>query len=112
MATLTLNVVARGGVTVSLVAAAGGGDEFVNTGQEFFMITNGGGGSINVTITTPNSVDGNAIADVVIAVGNGVTMFIGPFPKGTYNDSANKVQIAYSGVTTVTVGVFRVISFI
>ncbi len=111
MATLTLNVVARAGVTVSLASAAVGGDEFVNTGQEFFMITNGGG-SINVTISTPNSVDGNAIADLVVVVGAGVTMFIGPFPKGTYNDSANKVQITYSGVTTVTVGVFRVVSFL
>lgn len=73
------------------------------------MVTNGGGSSINVTIDDPGSTSpANATAfnpDVVVAVPNGQTRLIGPFPVNRFNDANGLVAVSYSGVTTVTVGV-------
>lgn len=107
MATLTVQTVSTAGLADSLAAAAGGGDQFANTGREFFEVLNGGGGSVNVTFETPATVDGEPIADRVVAVAAGVRKKIGPFPTSTYNDANGRVQVTYSGVTTVTVGVFK-----
>ena len=107
MATLTVNQVTITGLTDALVAAAGGGDDFLNTGKEWFEVNNGGGGSITVTFATPATVEGVAIDNPAIAVGAGVRKKIGPFAPGLFNDSNGKVQVTYSGVTTVTVGAFK-----
>ncbi len=109
MATLTVQTIVVTGLTESLVAAAGGGDEFVNADDVFIIITNGSGGSITLTIETPAIIEGDlAIAERTISIGAGATKLIGPFDKGVYNDSAGKVQLTYSGVTSLTVGVFQI----
>lgn len=108
MATLTVATAVVAGIDVAGAAAAGGGDEFVNTGKEVLQVANGGGGSINVTAATAGTIDGLAIADNVVAVGAGVTKMIGPFDPKLYNDVNGKVQVTYSGVTTVTVKVVKV----
>lgn len=112
MAVLTVQDAAISGLAESLVAAAGGGDSFDNNGNCLLEVVNGGGGSINVTIDDPNSPNpGSASAfnpDVVIAVPNGTTRLIGPFPPFRFNDVNGRVQVAYSGVTTVTVRVIRI----
>lgn len=107
MATLTASSVTTSGLTDSLTAAAGGGDEFANTGHEWFEVLNGSGGSITVTFTTSATVQGEPIADRAVTVANGARKKIGPFPTDVYNDSNGKVQVAYSGATSVTVGVFK-----
>jgi hypothetical protein len=107
MATLTVQIIALAGITPTLVAAAGGGDEFVNSGSEFIHIANGGGGSINVTVDSQAACNQGSDHDAVVAVPAGEERFIGPFPKDRFNDSDGKVQIAYSGVTSVTVGIVR-----
>lgn len=81
--------------------------------RAFLHVKNGGGGSINVTITaddTSISVPGVGtltIANWVVAVTNGTEAFIGPFPDA-FKDSTNTVAIAYSGTTSVTAAVIRV----
>lgn len=110
MATLTAQTISRAGVEPSLASAAGGGDQFINSGSEFFEVVNGGGGGITVTIATQATVDGKAIADDAISVGAGEAHRIGPFPPGLYNDANGYVQVTYSGVTSVTVGVFRMVN--
>ena len=106
MATLTVGTIIRTGTGFesALVAAAGGGDEFANTGFEFFRITNGAI-TCNVTFTTPRTVAGMAITDLAVAVGAGTTRMIGPFPVGTYNNGNGLVQVTYDDVTNVTVEV-------
>ena len=106
MATLAVQSIIRAGLVQTYAAATSGGDEFVNTGAEYVEIINGSAATIVVTIDTPNTVDGLAIADRVISILAGETRKIGPFPTATYNDSAAKVQITYDGVTTLTIGVF------
>jgi hypothetical protein len=107
MAALTVNQISATGLTDALVAAAGGGDTFVNDGRTFLEVLNGSGGSINVTFTTPALVQGIAVSDPVVAVGAGVRKKIGPFPTELFNDANGAVGVAYSAVTTVTVGAFK-----
>ncbi len=108
MPTLTVNSLSRDGVDDAGVAADAGGDQFANSGAEFFRIHNGGGAQITVTIATQLAVDGEAVADKTVDVPAGESRVIGPFPTGLYNDSSNNIQLTYSGVTSVTVGVFSV----
>lgn len=104
MALLTVVDLVRAGIDMaSAVAAAGGGDSFVNTGKEFLAVKNGSGGAITVTFVTQVTVDGQPVADLAVSVPAGHTMDIGPFPPGYYNDGSGQVQVTYSGVTSLTV---------
>lgn len=110
MATLSIQTIARAGLTPSYASAAGGGDEFANTGIQFAHIKNGSGGDIVVTIATPNSVDGLAIADRTVTVSAGSEEMIGPFPVAHYNDANSKVQLTYDGVTSLTIAILQLTS--
>lgn len=107
MATLSVQNISRSGMTLSTGAAAGGGDEFPNDGRTFIYVNNGGGGSITVTTVTQQTVDGKAVADDSISVPNAQARYIGPFPPSIYNDVNDRVQVTYSGVTSVTVAAVR-----
>lgn len=107
MATLTVQEISRSAITPSYGAAAGGGDQFPNDGRTYLHIKNGGGSSITLTIATQMTVDGKAVADDAIAVTNAQERVVGPFPPAIYNDANGMVQLTYSGVTSVTVGAFR-----
>jgi hypothetical protein len=100
------------GLTVSLVAGnATDHHSFDNItgGDVFLMVVNGGGGSINVTIYTAQTLTSQnlTVQDVVVAVGAGVTKMIGPFPTTTFNQSDGKVYVDLSGDTSVTIGAIR-----
>jgi hypothetical protein len=82
-------------------------------GDLFLAVINASAGSINVTVNTPATQDGLAVASQVVAVAASTTKFIGPFPPRTYNvatgnTNEGKVEIDYSAVTSVTVGVFSI----
>lgn len=110
MATLTVDELDRLGFNLdTLVAADVGGDEFANDGQMAFVITNGDASPHTVTFVTQQTVDDEAVADKAVVVAAGDTMIIGPFPTSVYNDANSKVQATYDAVTSVTVGVFRLI---
>lgn len=108
MPTLTLQVITLTGITPALVAADVGGDEFVNSGSEFIHIKNGDASPITVTVNSQalcnQGVDHDV--EVVIPASTG-EKFIGPFPKDRFNDADGKVQITYSAVTSVTIGIVR-----
>ena len=108
MAVLTVQQVVRAGLEPVFVAAAGGGDEFVNTGTEYLEVVNGSGADVTVTIVTPNTVDGLAVTDRAVVVTAGERRKIGPFPTSIYNNSNAKVNVTYSSATSVTVGLFKV----
>lgn len=108
MATLTVNSVTRAGVTDTLVAAAGGGDSFLPDREVFIRVVNGGGSPITVTVETKNTSFGHAVADVSVSVTNGESRIIGPFPAEVFADPTDGLaDITYSGVTSVTVGAFK-----
>jgi hypothetical protein len=111
MATLSVQTAAIAGTAVTFAAAAGGGDQFANSGNERFVVKNGGGSPITVTIDSPGTCSfgttANAAHDLAVAVAAGAETMIGPFATDKYSDSNGNVQITYSGVTTVTVAVVR-----
>ena len=97
------------GAAPSLTAAAGGGDTFTPAGNLFLYVNNGGGSPITVTVVTPQTARGLAISDQSFSVTNGQARFARISPADFYADPTTGVgNITYSGVTTVTVGVFQV----
>lgn len=107
MATLTVQNISLAGITPSYTAAAAGGDEFANTGDTYFQIKNGGS-EITLTIETPAKIEGIDIAEITVTIpattGDKV---IGPFDTAIFNQTTGRVAVTYSGVTTVTVGAFK-----
>ena len=93
------------GVNVTdLDAAVTSADSFLvpNNGNVRLIVVNAAGAN-NVTVTTPNAVDGLAIADLVIALTASKTYVLGPFPPAIYNNSAGQVRFTVSANADVTV---------
>jgi len=114
LATLTVLSLTSVGNTPNFVAAAAGGDEFVNSDKSFFAVKNGGGGSINVTVAIQRSsfdIPGFGrvgFSALVIAVPPGEERYI-KVPPGPYNDpNTGRVEVTYSAVTSVTVAAIQV----
>lgn len=105
---LTYQQIDRDGVVPSYASANADGNSLANDGRMFLHVKNGSGSSINVTVETPGTVDGNAVADKVVAVAAGSEKMIGPYPPDVYNQSDGTMYIDYSAVTSVTVGVLRI----
>ena len=105
----TQNVVLTGsGLTPAYTAAAGGGDTTAAGDRVFLHVKNGGGSPITVTLTTPGTVSDVAVSDPTYSVTNAQERMIGPLKPQLFADpTTGLVSIAYSGVTTVTVGAFQ-----
>lgn len=117
MADLTVQKISRAGVDPAggEVAAAAGGDAFINDGKTFLRVNNAGAGAVVVTFTAQNtSVRPTGpfgvitVADIVVTVGAGLVREIGPIPQGIFNDGNGKVQVTYDQVTSVTVAARKV----
>jgi hypothetical protein len=107
MATLTTQQIGIAGTSVTLTAAAGGGDAVSADDRTFLIVTNGGGSPITVTIVIPGTYYGVAIADPTVSVTNATTKYIGPLPSQIADPTTGLVSVTYSGVTTVTVAAVR-----
>lgn len=103
MAALTTSSVVAAGLTDTL-AAVGASDTFTNTGSEWIEVSNGSGGSINVTVTASQTFLGETITNRVVAVGNGARKKIGPFPPAVFGTT---VTVTCSATSSVTIGVFK-----
>ena len=78
MATLTVQQVTQTGLNPSLVAAAGGGDEFVNGGDIFVEVDNQDASATTVTFETARQVEGFDVDDLAVSVPAGERRLIGP----------------------------------
>ncbi len=108
MATLATQSITRAGLEATYAAAAGGGDKFAPDANAVLHVKNGSGGDITVTVATQGTVVGNPIADNAVVVTAGEERFIGPWPYEHYSAAADGLAaITYSGVTSLTVAVFR-----
>jgi hypothetical protein len=108
MATLTTQVVnLTSGLVPSMGSAAA--DDKVRPGPTtFLMVSNGSGGSINVTIAVPGTTKyGQANPSIVIAVANGATKLIGPLTK-LVQGTDKLVDVDYSATSSVTRAAIRV----
>lgn len=107
MALLATTQITRAGTDPSTGAVAAGatGDEFVPGDRVFLRVVNGGGGASAVTVTTPKSVRGQAVADLVVNVPAGGQRLIGPLPKQDYADPSNqRGDVACAPSAGVTIG--------
>jgi len=62
------------------------GHHISNDGRVVLLARNSdAGGAHNVTIQTPGTIDGLAVADRVVSLPLSSSKYIGPFPTGVYN---------------------------
>lgn len=112
MAVLTVQDAAIAGLAETFAAAAGGGDSFANNGLCLLHIKNASGAPITVTVDDPGSPAPAGATqfnpDVAVIVPAAGERLIGPFPPFRFNDSNGRVNLTYSGVTTLTVAVVRI----
>lgn len=103
MAELTAVAADRAANEMVMVAAAAGGDTFVNDGQQLVLLLNGSGSPMTVTFVTTKEVDSDlAVEDRDIVIPAGEMHLLG---KWSTNDYGATVSMTYSLETTVTVGV-------
>jgi hypothetical protein len=106
MATLTVNTVARTGLSShagALTAAAGGGDVFSNDGRTFIEVDNAHTSAQSVNIQA--WIEGAWLTVRTISVTNAQRRIIGPFPMD-WNNASGQINLTYSAVTALTVGVY------
>lgn len=109
MSTLALQqTVPVTGIVPSFVAAGAGGDKFPPGDRTILYVKNGGVGSITVTVDSVVPSNYGVDQDGGGAVANGAERMFGPFPAGRWAGTDGLVAVTYSGVTSVTVGVFNV----
>ncbi len=105
MATIPVSEVTRAGLLIASVGASNGGDEWVNTGEEFLYVDSGG--SETLTFDIKGTLDGLAITDRAVALST-VRRIIGPFPPGIYNDPVTgRAKVTSSSYTTTYYHVIR-----
>jgi hypothetical protein len=106
---LAVQQISRAGITPAFTSANADGHTILNDGKTFLEVRNADGSAITVTIDTPQTVDGLAVASRTVSVGatTGVKM-IGPFPLDYNQPGTEYIQVTFSAVTSVTVGAFRV----
>jgi len=87
--------------SAKVAADAANGNTFPNGPTTWLEATSTAGGTI--TVVTPGTVGGNAIADKVITMTGAQTQRIGPFDPSVYGDPVT----FNASVATITVGVYQ-----
>lgn len=107
MAALPTQVVSASGIapTYTQVTAS---DTFSPGDHVFAHIKNGGGAPSAATFATPGTVDGLAIADLIVTVPAAGERMIGPLPARLFAKADGQADLACSPTTTVTVAFLRV----
>ena len=101
--------VVRTGLTPVFSAANADGHSIANDGKVVLEVKNTSGAPINVTIQTPGSVDGLAIADLVVAIPlTSGDKIIGPFPPGIYNQADGTIYVDFAAAPGLTVAALRI----
>ena len=100
MATLVSQLINRPGVQITYNIASSGGDDFSNSESEFLIFRNSGASTRTATIVTSGTVDGNAIADLVVAIPANSDIAVGPFKESIYGSS---VSFTYADETNLGV---------
>lgn len=105
---LTIQNITRSGIEPTYAAWGTDDHYFPNEGKRTFIhVFNGDASQHTVTIQTPKTVDGLAIAERTVAIPASEDRMIGPFPTEWYNQADNTVYIDIDDNTSVTVAALR-----
>lgn len=105
---LAVQQIARAGTTAAYTAPNVDGHAVQNHGRGEFLHVKTGATPCTVTLQTPGTVDGLAIADRVVALGADDDQFIPLGVPGTYNQpGTHDVHVDFSAVAAVTVAALR-----
>ena len=109
MALLTTQTITNTGINPSFAAVAAS-DTVVCGDTVMVRIKNASGAGITATITTPNTVEGLAIADAVSMTIPATTgdVTIGPIKASLFADSSGVATITCSSTASVTIAALRV----
>lgn len=109
MATLATQTITAGGLSPVYDPAGASGDKARPGKGVFLHVRNGDVASMTVTLVTPGTVDGLAIADRTVTVDAGDEQMI-PVPAALYGDPADSglAAVTYSATTSVTVAALRI----
>ena len=102
--------VVRGGLAAAYNSGLSTSDTYVieNNGRVILHFKKTGAGACTVTITTPGTVDGLAVADRTVNVpATTGDVFMGPFPREDYNTAGN-LRITCSEITGLSFAVLRI----
>lgn len=105
MAILTVQQSDLDGEQPNFVSADAGGDEFLNNGRTFITIDNADASPHTATINSIALCNQGFDHDVDIVVPAGEQRTAGPFNIRRFNNSDDRVEITYDGVTGVTIAV-------
>lgn len=90
---ITPTVVTRAGVAPPAETAGdvANGNAIPNGGDLYLLLRNANGASTarNLTVAFANSVDGQTVTPKSYAVAAGASLWVGPFPVGTYGQTLN-----------------------
>lgn len=105
MATVSTEVVDRDGLTANYPNASSGGDQIAPSDHTMIHVKNGSGGSLDVTLVTPQQVAGLDVEDRVVPVPAGGDAFIAV--DNTYRNDSGLADITWSATSSVTFAVLR-----
>jgi len=113
MATVALvpDVITEAGVAANYNGglATGNTYTFRNNGKTLLHVKNTGGAATTVTVNSPATLRGHAVAaDAVVVPATNGDKFIGPFPQDVYGDQNHDVSFTLSVVAGVTVAVIQI----
>ncbi|MBZ6259761.1 hypothetical protein KVH22_30040 [Streptomyces olivaceus] len=106
MAALTSTVMPLTGGTIAFTAAAAGGDTCQTGAGVLLVVKNGDASEHTVTLVTPGTVNGLAIADREVTVAAGAQVGI-PVNDDYRDPSTGRASLTYDAVTSVEVAVIR-----
>lgn len=107
MALIATQQMAASGTQATYSAVSASDTCDISNGRTFLHVKNAGASSDNVTVVTPGTVGGLAIADQVVAVANGTEKFIGPLDPALYA-TAGIATVTHSYTTSVTIAVVTI----
>ncbi len=108
MSLLTTQSASVTGLQATYGAVSASDTVSIQDDRVFLHVKNGGGSSDTVTIVTPGTVSGLAVADQAVVVANGTEKLI-PIPASLYADPATGlVTIQHSFTTSVTCAIVRI----
>lgn len=107
--TLTVQECSLSGITPSYTAASADGDKFTNDGYVMLHVKNGNGAATRtVTVVTPATKGGLAIADAQVTVAISGEKMIGPFRADLFNQTDGTVHVDYDDEADVTIAAVKV----